>query len=129
MIRYLSVLAFCLISLPAESRELVLERNGLVIEAIVESKAKEASSGRYFLHGKLRITNKSSESLFYSNKNLLLSVSGDVGRAYKDSIASSVVDFNNITLESGQVEIIKVYWVYSQPLSTRKSKLELKWKE
>jgi len=114
-------------SCPAnEMNQLLATGKTLEIKASITPHIRKFDNGKSKIEGKITITNQTQLVQKFGNEFLTLIVNGTlVARAYKDTIASDVIDFSTVDIKPRSSLSLPVYWVYSVPASTKIDSVQL----
>jgi hypothetical protein len=91
----------------------------LKITAEIIPEFKQFRDGQSQIKGAITIHNKTTSLQRFGSKFLILKVNDRLtARTYKDSVASTVIDFATVEIQPNASLNFKAYWVFNVPQST-----------
>ncbi len=107
----------------APSLDFRLDNESILISISIEQCFHDFNDSLFSVQGEVKVYNMSSDTVLFSNKFLQMVVDTVtshtlISRAYVNSIASHIVDFNSVPIGTDQNLSLKNYWLVSKQAST-----------
>ena len=112
-----------------EIAELELKDKNVLFSATLDGYGKKIQD-RYKVTGTLKILNKSTEEIHYSNNDLFVNIIGEgESRTYSDSLSSPAIDVATVPIKPNATHAQNVYWVLPPVKSLAAERLILEWRK